>query len=283
MKSFKWDEFIDDSVIINLKDRTDRRELLDDRMKRIKINEEKTLKDYSRYFDAIDTTMLNKIPTDIVKREYPFDFQFEVDSNEIHKHLYNQGRIVKSSDGEVACAYSHYSIWKNIVDNKIPTSLVMEDDVLFHHDFLEKLDELFTDHLPPDHDLIYLSLYPTNSYKVQKYNNLLNKVHMGLWTTTSYIITFEGAKKLLSNLPIMAAADVWLNQQFKNLNVYSFDSPIVHQSYETSSDNIWSYSNYCYANSQFSNIFIEDLKEGKVEALMYYNTYLSDDEKNKLV
>lgn len=283
MKSFKWDEFIDDSVIINLKDRTDRRELLDDRMNRIKIDKEKTLKDYSRYFDAIDATMLNEIPNDIVKREYPFDFQFEVDSNDTFKHLYNKGRVIKSNDSEVACAYSHYLVWKNIVDNEIPVSLIMEDDVLFHYDFLEKLGELFTHHLPSDYDLLFLSYNPTNSYKVEKFNNLLNKVHMGLWTLTSCILTYEGAKKLLSNTPIMASPDVWVNQQFKNLNVYAFDNPIMNQSYETPSSNLWSYSNYCYQNSQSTNILAEDLEEEKLEAIMYYNTHISADDKNKLV
>jgi glycosyl transferase family 25 len=47
----------------------------------------------------------------------------------------NVGRLVLR--GEIGCYHSHLSVWKDFLTTDSDAALVMEDDVVFHHDFLE--------------------------------------------------------------------------------------------------------------------------------------------------
>lgn len=248
MDEFKWSDYINDTVVISLKERDDRRELLDMRLRRVDLGNGDTLKDYVRYFDAHDTTVVKDIPKNVVNRFYDFDFHYEVDPRDTLEQYYNQGRVVESTDVEMAISYSHYSVWKHIVDNKVPATLIMEDDVLFRFGLLGKLKASLMEDLPKDYDLLYLSYDTTNASNGEKYKRYLYKINFGLWWMSAYILTYEGAKKLMEGLPITGPVDVWINHQFKNMSVFSMDEPIITQTYETPSSNDWSFANNYYRN-----------------------------------
>lgn len=246
MNEFRWSDYINDTVVISLKERDDRRELLDMRLRRVDLGNGDTLKDYARYFDAHDTTVVRDIPKNVVDRYYDFDFHYEVDPRDTLEQYYNQGRVVESTDVEMAISYSHYSVWKHIVDNKVPATLIMEDDVLFRFGLLGKLRTSLMEDLPKDYDLLYLSYDTTNASDGEKYKRYLYKINFGLWWMSAYILTYEGAKKLMEGLPITGPVDVWINHQFKNMSVFSMDEPIITQTYETPSSNDWSFANNYY-------------------------------------
>ena len=50
----------------------------------------------------------------------------------------NVGRPVLQ--GEIGCYHSHLSVWKNFMNTDSDVALVMEDDVVFHDDFLEGIN-----------------------------------------------------------------------------------------------------------------------------------------------
>lgn len=125
-------------------------------------------------------------------------------------------------EGEQGCTGSHLYIWKYIYQNKIPIAVVFEDDVCFHPNFANLL---------------------TTSWKNRPLNGVLfnfnvsghegkgcDKCDIPTWvknagnSTTFYIITYEGAKRLLSAFskkyfPILPCADdvpfMSLNDSYK--------------------------------------------------------------------
>lgn len=42
--------------------------------------------------------------------------------------------------GKVGCYYSHLSVWKELAASEHPIGLILEDDVVFHDDFVEALE-----------------------------------------------------------------------------------------------------------------------------------------------
>jgi GR25 family glycosyltransferase involved in LPS biosynthesis len=241
MKEFIWSDYINDTVIISLKSRDDRKEKLDKRIGRIGLNDGKTLKDESRYFDAIDTQTMSKFPSGIHQREYDFDYHYLVDEIDRVKKYYGTGESVVTTEVESAITFSHYAIWKNIVDNKIPVTLILEDDIAFSHDFLEKLGTVMTKELPKDWDLFYLSYLRTASIRAKNYSPLLHEVYNGLFWLSGYMLTYEGAKKLLDNLPVIGPVDVWINYQFEKMKTYAMTDQIIWQAHDTQSSNSCSF------------------------------------------
>ena len=239
---FNWDEHINDTVIISLKEREDRKRLLDPRLGKIKFEDGSTLKDHSRYFDAIDPTMLGDFPDGIQQKTYPFDYHYVIDEREGIKHLYNTGFMLDSTETEIAICHSHYSVWKHIVDNKIPMTLITEDDVVFEYGFAKKMGELMTEDFPEDCELLYLSYDITESLTAEKYNKSVYRAYKGLWWLSGYMLSYEGAKKLLDRLPIIGPVDMWINHHFNDLNVYVTIKPLIWQSRETDSSNTWSFT-----------------------------------------
>lgn len=253
MGGLRWTDYIHDTVIINLKERKDRRKLLEPRLKKVKTGELKTLKDDSRYFNAVDKSMINDFPKGIVEKVYDFDYHYEIDSHEKLKDKYGKGLTLEASDSEIAISLSHYSIWKDIVENKTPTTLILEDDVDFNPNLLRILSKVMDEELPKDYDLLYLSHIFSHSPVVDDYSENLIKVDKGVWWLSGYIITYEGAKKLLEGLPIKGAVDVWINHQFKNMNVFIMKGWLVYQTNETQSSNYWSFHNNFYRGTIYKD------------------------------
>ena len=246
MKEMLWSDYIDDTVIINLENRKDRRDLLDPRLEYVNVGDGKTLKDVSRYFKAIGVSELTKQPKGIVEREYEFDYHYDIDSHEKLQENYGKGITLEITDSEMAIALSHYNVWKNIVDNKIQTTLIIEDDVNFNPELSQKLLWAMETELPKNYDMLYLSYIFSHSPTVKEHSENLLKVEKGLWWLSGYILTYEGAKKLLDSLPIKGAVDVWVNHQFSKMEVYLLKHYFIYQTHETKSSNEWSYHNKFY-------------------------------------
>ncbi|KDA93402.1 glycosyltransferase family 25 protein [Pantoea agglomerans] len=114
--------------------------------------------------------------------------------------------------GEIGCALSHLSIYRKIVDEKIPQALILEDDALL------------TDHLPAVLSCPALKLDACNPTLVllSRVNKYVNSVvapvtdSASLYpvysatTSHAYVINLEAAKRLLALLyPVWMAADKW--------------------------------------------------------------------------
>ena len=55
------------------------------------------------------------------------------------------------------------------------------------------------------------------------------------------MLTYEGAKKLLDNLPVIGPVDVWINYQFEKMKTYAMTDQIIWQAHDTQSSNSCSF------------------------------------------
>ncbi|MBP9791993.1 MAG: glycosyltransferase family 25 protein [Rickettsiales bacterium] len=99
----------------------------------------------------------------------------------------------KISPGEFGCFCSHRAIWKKIVEQQLDNVLVFEDDVVFSRFFKLILFALNTKYLPYKFDYIDL-----RRKKGKIFNVLLNSDIAVRWGAESYMVSLQGAKKLLS-------------------------------------------------------------------------------------
>ena len=112
------------------------------------------------------------------------------------------------TDGAKGCILSHKNIWNNEVIKKNKPCLILEDDVFFKDNFIDSLNECSHFISENDVDILYLGSHWVNENLWKKVNNSIYKIikhfQYGLF---SYIITPEGAKKLLEMFPIDTQLD----------------------------------------------------------------------------
>ena len=134
---------------------------------------------------------------------------------------WNKGKskIVKMDPGEIGCILSHYFLWKKITDNKIPVSLVLEDDAIdMQADFIAKITEEMK-YLPKNWDVFLLGFWMHTGKPGLKINSHIYKVQEFAFTH-SYIISLRGARKLLRILPINMPIDSWMSSKASQINIY---------------------------------------------------------------
>ncbi|XP_068213111.1 glycosyltransferase 25 family member isoform X2 [Palaemon carinicauda] len=106
--------------------------------------------------------------------------------------------------GEIGCFLSHYYIWVDIVNNGHKKVLLFEDDIRFEPFFLEKMKHLIAEANDlVEWDLIYLGrkkLKSSDEPWVEGAEALVY-VDYSYWTLC-YVITLEGAQKLLDAQPL---------------------------------------------------------------------------------
>ena len=110
----------------------------------------------------------------------------------------------KINVNEIGCFLSHYSIWKQIIDNNIDVALILEDDCVFKDDFNTKFTEIlqidtttydyFTLGRNKNNDVYNLGpeIVIENDYVIPKYS----------YNAHSYLLTNAGAKILANDLAL---------------------------------------------------------------------------------
>ncbi|KAL7646435.1 UNVERIFIED_CONTAM: hypothetical protein RMT77_003348 [Armadillidium vulgare] len=107
--------------------------------------------------------------------------------------------------GEIGCFLSHYNIWRDMVEKNYRKVVVFEDDIRFEPFFKDKLSYMMKQmkELNLQWDLVYLGrkkLKDSDEPWV-KGSNIVVHVDYSYWTLC-YIITLDGAKKLLASEPL---------------------------------------------------------------------------------
>ncbi|XP_060946463.1 procollagen galactosyltransferase 1 [Limanda limanda] len=108
--------------------------------------------------------------------------------------------------GELGCFLSHHKIWKEIVERRLPISLVIEDDLRFEIFFKRRLMNLMSEVKEEglDWDLIYIGRkrmqvdHPEKA--VPNIHNIV-EADYSYWTL-GYMISLQGAEKLLKAEPL---------------------------------------------------------------------------------
>ncbi|XP_041861443.1 procollagen galactosyltransferase 1 [Melanotaenia boesemani] len=108
--------------------------------------------------------------------------------------------------GELGCFLSHYNIWKEIVEQGLQTSLVIEDDLRFEVFFKRRLMNLMNEVEDEglDWDLIYIGRKRMQvDYREKAVPNIRNLVEADYsYWTLGYMVSLQGAKKLLKAEPL---------------------------------------------------------------------------------
>lgn len=152
---------------------------------------------------------------------------------------------IRMSRAEIAVAKSHMEIWRRIALGAEAHALVLEDDVWFHPNFGRYIDEawkeLTTKSGEDEIDVLYVS-YMEATHGAPKH--LLSRhvfvPERGLWYLSGYVLSRQGARKLLDLLPCRGPVDLWINHQFSNLNVFATRRAIVRQRRDLFSTNSYS-------------------------------------------
>lgn len=145
----------------------------------------------------------------------------------------NKGRAL--TRGELGCYSSHFSVWRDMVDQGIGQCIVLEDDVIVDWSFLARLAE--TD--LQAHDIPYLRLYskvPTFSRVVSRHflqhSRSLVELVGHAYGTQAYAITSEGARAFLKvcetiRRPIDDQMDRSWEHGVRNLAL--FPAPVIEE------------------------------------------------------
>jgi glycosyl transferase family 25 len=148
------------------------------------------------------------------------------------KQLYGRELLL----GEIGCALSHKKIYQKIVDENIPYAVILEDDAILKKDFPIVVKKIMAG--PLSWELILLGHYKSNLKSLKspislwRKHRITSKFLLGRlidfgFGTHGYMITLEGAKKLLSELkPIYKPVDHYTPDS-NILNVYALSPPVV--------------------------------------------------------
>jgi GR25 family glycosyltransferase involved in LPS biosynthesis len=120
-------------------------------------------------------------------------------TDELNKCINEFGNVNLHKDlgaGQKGCLFSHLKLYRHIISNNIKVCTIFEDDVHFHPNW-KSLAPNYFHNTPKDFDVIFIGNQLDeckNNNKVQIINNC------STFCTHAYIITIEGAKKLLTYL-----------------------------------------------------------------------------------
>lgn len=149
-----------------------------------------------------------------------FDFKPYYDSVLTKSWDYGQWKtgesnIIEMSDGEKGVLMSHYNLWTKIVKEKEP-HIILEDDAIGINANTQSVLKEILETLPKDYDIYLLGFIDLEPLNI---TNLHSKVKSFV-LLHSYIITPNGAKKLLEQLPINMPIDTWLSSISDKINIY---------------------------------------------------------------
>lgn len=153
----------------------------------------------------------------------------------------------------IGCAISHIKTWKMFLESGKDFCFIFEDDVIFENNFLEEYPKALK-YVPNDFDILYLGcllcgkdkniintlnkIINLNSKTDKKINSYIKIPEIALGTH-SYVLSKEGAKKLINNIDtqINNHIDVMIMKLYFNdeINVYALNNRIAFQ---TSTDEL---------------------------------------------
>ena len=155
-------------------------------------------------------------------------------------------RPIRMSRPEVAVARSHIDVWRRIAAGPRAYGLVLEDDVSFQWGFASHLDRAWGELVSAGtttqlFDVLYLS-YKEVKHGAQKtlLSSSVFRPVRGLWFLSGYVLSREGARKLLGLLPCRGPIDLWINHQFARLDVRATRQSFINQRRDRTSTNSYS-------------------------------------------
>lgn len=200
-------------------------------------------------FDAIDATRFTQdlSTEDQITSHYTLSDQLFVEPQPLSlPSHFDLNSLIQMSRPEVAVALSHIAIWRRVASQSHQYALILEDDVWFRPGFGQHLDEAWREiEAQPDKqcffDILYLS-YEEVKHGAPKtwLSRNVFRPKRGLWHLSGYIVSREGARRLLQLLPCKGPVDLWINHKYGDLNVLATRRSIITQRRDIHSTNSYS-------------------------------------------
>jgi GR25 family glycosyltransferase involved in LPS biosynthesis len=233
--------------VLNLDRQPDRWRLVSRELGRLTDRSGKPLNAIARRFSAIDARYLDGQPsTGVIQPYYSLSDQLFVQPTPLlAMEIDAKAWHIPMTPQEIAVSLSHFEVWKLIAAGDRSYTLVLEDDVYFRRGFTKALDRIWAGLIarPGDaaFDILYLS-YAEAGVKANRIqvSDELTKPTSGLWQLSGYVLSRRGAQKLLDLLPVRGPVDLWINHQFKDLEVFAAKRPIIKQRLDCTSTNSYS-------------------------------------------
>ncbi|MES2373383.1 MAG: family 16 glycosylhydrolase [Bacteroidota bacterium] len=153
---------------------------------------------------------------------------------------------IQMSRAEIAVARSHINVWKKVAAGNYDYVLILEDDTWFHSRFAKYLDQAWTEIVAENDvrgkfDVLYVSYLEVKHGAPKSFlsSNVFQPTR-GLWHLSGYVLSREGAEKLLHLLPCRGPIDLWINHHFKGLDVRATKRSLINQRRDFRSTNSYS-------------------------------------------
>ena len=233
---------------INLDRHGARWEQMQYELKRIADKEGAPLLEMTERVSGVDAKLgCVDVPEAIVSISYALSDQLFVEPQPLLAPIdFNGEQSIEMSQQEQAISLSHVKVWNMIAKSDHQYVLILEDDVYFTAQFASVFEEVWANLIHDTAkngtvDLLYLSFEEAKGGARKEYlSEFLMRPIRGLWNLSGYVLSKEGARKLLKLLPVRGPVDLWMNHQFHALNVFSSTSSLIEQRRDYSSSNSYS-------------------------------------------
>lgn len=102
---------------------------------------------------------------------------------------------ISLTTGEVGCFMSHFTIWQHMVENDIPSAMILEDDFDFQDDFIGRMGAYLEEARGEPWNLMFVGRSPVES-DIRRISQHIVEPGYTLWTV-GYIIRLDAARALL--------------------------------------------------------------------------------------
>jgi GR25 family glycosyltransferase involved in LPS biosynthesis len=248
-KSKKTDPFIGKVYVVNLNRAPDRWTKIKQELRQILDIQGTDIIKLTTRIAAVDANTFTEEPekNDKIDPFYTLSEQLSIEPqpSALPTHL-ELNAPIRMSRAECAVSRSHIKIWEQLIASNNEYSLILEDDIWFHSNFAANLNKVWHDvisntDIKGSFDVLYLSYQEVKHGAPKTFlSKHLFRPERGLWHLSGYVISREGAKKLISLLPSRGPIDLWINHQFESLNVIASKQSLIGQRMDITSSNSYS-------------------------------------------
>lgn len=233
-------------LVVNL-DRQPRRLLrLREELSRFRASDGSPLSGLLQRFPAVDARDGRAVAaTPDVDQIYRLSDQLYVQPDRRLEACFEPDEQIRMTRQEVAVARSHIEVWKTIASGSNNCVLVLEDDVWFRPGAASLIENGWNaalgrfNGLAPD--LLYLSYSDADGTAERAdTSKWLFRPVRGLWFLSGYVLSRDGAARLLRAMPVVGPVDLWINYRFKELRALALSTPAILQRSDVDSSNSYS-------------------------------------------
>jgi len=161
-----------------------------------------------------------------------------LDANKLHITKIADLNIVKLLRGQYGCYLSHLNIYNEILISSHETHLILEDDVYFTDNFIERANYILAKNLVWDIFYLGINQFDNMAYRGKYFGPIEDGIYCPkypIWGTHGYLIKKQTIKTTTDFLPILFPIDKKL--MYSNINRLTLKNTIIKTRNEYSDTN----------------------------------------------